>query len=153
MNCHSTLPPFTRSFSKHTHTFLFIFASFCLCSSSRSPIVHIYIPVLCFLWKTGVKLFPPSSSHQCLMFREFPINPNGTISFTLKTNQGGALPRAPASPQASRISFHSHSGDAFSGPWLSGKFKAAWYIFVGPLVIAWGSLSDVCFMWKVIDSG
>lgn len=124
-------PPHPASFNPfilQTHTYIFIY--FCLILSLFQFTIPHYAhlhPCFVFSLEDQSKTFPSimPSHAQCFVFREFPINPNGTISFTLKTNQGGALPRASASPQASRIPFHSHSGDSFSGPRLSGEFKAA----------------------------
>lgn len=54
-----------------------------------------------------------------------------------------------------RISFHSRLGGTLSqGRGFLGSLERfdLYKESVGPLVVAWGSLSDVCFMWEVIDS-
>lgn len=117
---------------------------------------------LCFPWKAGGKVSPPSCSHQCFVLREFPISPTGTIGFTrraaetLRTNRGGALPRAPCLTPTLWIGYHSTAalGTLSQGPGFLGSLERfdLYKESVGPLAIAWGSLSDVCFMWEVIDS-
>lgn len=42
---------------------------------------------LCFLWKAGVKLSPPSCFHQCVVLREFPISLTVRVGFTSRDTQ------------------------------------------------------------------
>lgn len=161
MTCHPILPLSTlHSPRARIHFYLFLLSSVAVpvhdglrCTSTSS---------LCFPWKAGVKLSSPSCSHQCRALREFPINSTGTTAFTSKaaetlgTNHGGALPRAPSLTPTLCIGYHSTATQrTFSqGPGFPGSLEELdlYKESVGPLVIAWGSLSDVCFIWKVIDS-
>lgn len=96
------------------------------------------------------------------MLREFPISPAGTIGFTqrasetLRTHQGGALPRAPCLTLNLWIGYHSTAAwrTLSQGPGFLGSLEQfdLYKENVGPLDIALGFLSDVCFMWEVIDS-
>lgn len=120
----------TPPFSKHTvHSCLFLLDSVAVpvhdgprCTST-SP--------LCFPWKAGVKVPPPSCAHQRLVLREFPISPDGTAGFTgraaetRRTNQGGALPRAPCLTSALWIRYHSTvaRGTLSQGPGFLGSLE------------------------------
>lgn len=64
--------------------------------------------LLCFLWKAGVKLSPPSCFHQCVVLREFPISLTVRVGFTRRDDKlGGGLavkvhfPEPSASPRPS----------------------------------------------------
>lgn len=69
---------------------------------------------------------------------------------------GGALPRAPCLTPTLCIGYHSIAtqGTFSQGPGFPGSLEEfdLYKENVGPLVIAWRSLSDVCFIWEVIDS-
>ena len=103
--------------------------------------------LLCFPWKAGVKLSPPSCSHQCFVHREFPINPNRLHTEGCRETEDkprGCTSQSPLphpNPLA-QISFHSRSGDSFSGPRLSREFREVWFIQreCGAPIVARGSL-------------